>query len=95
MSTHEEEQRIVETLRQGMLVKLRKMSGKPHWNAEYNLTLFTGLLDEVRELHEVLVNISHVNHPAAWSRESREDAIKECEDVANFAAMIAHRGVAY
>jgi len=61
-------------------LSLLKNVNKPHWFNLYPETLLAKLNDEVRELTNAIAQ-----------KKSPEDIIDECVDVANFAAMIAHK----
>ena len=78
MSVHIEEQRIVEQLSNGMMVKLAKNRHKTIWTEASIKGLLDFLDQEVAELAKAI----HENHTKA-------EIYDECAEVANYAAMIA------
>lgn len=85
MSRYEDELRIVRQLSLVMLEKLEANRHKDMWSGETYANLVELLQAEVIELDQAL---AHFIDPMSKRGVTAEDVIRECADVANFAAMI-------
>jgi len=76
MSRKLEELKIVSALKAPMLEKLRSNGHKPHWRECSINDLIEMMEGEIQELKDELIEMN------------LEEALRECADIANFAAMI-------